>query len=113
MFCRLAGRGRSPRTAERDAPKSEARREGAKRGEAGRKALRETAEGRPQPTDGPEVRPYQTRGFEIASSTRNFREKNLKGEMQYEKDDDSCDDGGVRAGRGLRIRPTQAAEFLI
>ena len=35
----------------------------------------------------------------LQKTQKNFQERILKGEKQYEKDDDSCDDGGVRAGR--------------
>ena len=37
--------------------------------------------------------------MKMDSSSCLHSDRNLKGEKQYEKDDDSCDDGGVRAGR--------------
>ena len=46
--------------------------------------------------------------MKMDSSSCLHSDRNLKGEKQYEKDDDSCDDGGGRAGRmggdgGLRL----------
>ena len=44
-------------------------------------------------------RDVKARHFVFTKDTKEFSRENLKGEKQYEKDDDSCDDGGVRAGR--------------
>ena len=44
---------------------------------------------------------------------KEFSRENLKGEMQYEKDDDSCDDGGVRGFNTLHSTNTGGGNFGI